>query len=77
MPVMELASTRSHVRAGRDGLRVVIVQIEGGGHTWPGPTQARHLFGKTALDLEGQRPDLEVLPEASMRDPLSVGKKNV
>ena len=56
--------TRKTYGAGRDGAEVVLVVIEGGGHTWPGQEVRRQ--GARQVDAErlGQRPDVGVLPEA-------------
>ncbi len=47
----ELKITRTTYSGGRDGAEVVLIVVEGGGHTWPGrPTPARFL-GKTARNI--------------------------
>lgn len=47
----ELKVTRTTYSGGRDGSEVILIVVEGGGHTWPGrPTPARFL-GKTARNI--------------------------
>jgi polyhydroxybutyrate depolymerase len=36
---------------GKDGAEVVLIEIEGGGHTWPGQTPAIAFLGKSTLDI--------------------------
>jgi polyhydroxybutyrate depolymerase len=36
---------------GKDGTEVVLVEIEGGGHTWPGQKPAFGILGKSTLDV--------------------------
>ena len=45
----DLSVTRTSYGPGRDGAEVVLVVVEGGGHTWPG-RKARFL-GKSALNV--------------------------
>jgi polyhydroxybutyrate depolymerase len=47
----ELKVTRTTYSGGHDGAEVVLIVVEGGGHTWPGrPTPAKFL-GKTARNI--------------------------
>jgi len=36
---------------GKDGAEVVLIEIEGGGHTWPGQKPAIGFLGKSTLDI--------------------------
>jgi polyhydroxybutyrate depolymerase len=36
---------------GKDGAEVVLIEIEGGGHTWPGKKSPIGLIGKSTLDV--------------------------
>jgi len=36
---------------GKDGTEVVLIEIEGGGHTWPGQKSPLALIGKSTLDV--------------------------
>lgn len=36
---------------GKDGAEVVLIEIEGGGHTWPGQIAPISLIGKSTLDI--------------------------
>jgi polyhydroxybutyrate depolymerase len=36
---------------GQDGAEVVLIEIEGGGHTWPGQKSPIRLIGKSTLDI--------------------------
>ena len=56
--------TRKTYGPGKQGAEVVLLVIEGGGHTWPGRSRHRQFLGKVNQADFGQRPDLGVLPEA-------------
>jgi polyhydroxybutyrate depolymerase len=43
--------TRKTYAAGKDGTEVVLVVIEGGGHTWPGMRSPATTLGKSALNI--------------------------
>ena len=43
-----LKVTRKRHPGGRDGTEVVLVEVAGGGHTWPGQVPALRLLGKSA-----------------------------
>ena len=60
----EMKVTRKTYGGGKDGAEVVLVVIEGGGHTWPGQQAARGLHRQVGQEHLGQRPDVGVLPEA-------------
>jgi polyhydroxybutyrate depolymerase len=47
----ELTVTRKTFGAGKDGSEVVLVVIEGGGHTWPGMRSPAIVLGKSALNI--------------------------
>jgi polyhydroxybutyrate depolymerase len=47
----ELKITRKRYAGGRDGSEVVLVVVEGGGHTWPGRAMPFRLLGKTAMTI--------------------------
>jgi polyhydroxybutyrate depolymerase len=47
----ELTVTRNTYAAGTDGTEVVLVVIEGGGHTWPGMRSPAVTLGKSALNI--------------------------
>jgi polyhydroxybutyrate depolymerase len=47
----ELTVTRKTYAAGKDGTEVVLVVIEGGGHTWPGMRSPAKILGKSALNI--------------------------
>ena len=43
--------TRKTYGGGKDGAEVVLVVIEGGGHTWPGQKSPAELLGKSATNI--------------------------
>ena len=47
----EMAVTRKTYGAGHGGTEVVLVVIEGGGHTWPGKKPPAKILGKSALNV--------------------------
>jgi polyhydroxybutyrate depolymerase len=47
----ELKVTRTTYRSGKNGAEVVLVVIEGGGHTWPGMKPAAAVLGESALNI--------------------------
>jgi polyhydroxybutyrate depolymerase len=47
----EMTVTRTTYGAGNDGAEVVLVMIEGGGHTWPGMRSPAAMLGKSALNI--------------------------
>jgi polyhydroxybutyrate depolymerase len=47
----ELTVTRKTYAAANDGTEVVLVVIEGGGHTWPGMKSPTETLGKSALNI--------------------------
>ena len=47
----ELTVTRKTYALGNDGSEVVLVVIEGGGHTWPGVRSPAVTLGKSALNI--------------------------
>ena len=47
----ELTVTRTTYGPGKDGAQVVLVVIEGGGHTWPGKKSPAKILGKSALNI--------------------------
>ena len=47
----EMTVTRKTYAEGKDGTEVVLVVIEGGGHTWPGMRSPVKTLGKSALSI--------------------------
>lgn len=47
----EMKVTRKTFGNGTDGTEVVLVEIEGGGHTWPGKKSPARSLGKSALNI--------------------------
>lgn len=47
----EMKVTRKTYGGGKDGAEVVLIEIEGGGHTWPGQKAPISLIGKSTLDI--------------------------
>jgi polyhydroxybutyrate depolymerase len=47
----ELKVTRTTYGAGKAGAEVVLITIDGGGHTWPGMTPPASFLGKSALSI--------------------------
>ena len=47
----ELKVTRATYGGGKNGAEVILVTIEGGGHTWPGMTPPANFLGKSALNV--------------------------
>lgn len=47
----EMTVTRTTYGGGKDGSEVVLVVIEGGGHTWPGQEPPVGLIGKSAKNV--------------------------
>jgi polyhydroxybutyrate depolymerase len=43
--------TRTRYGGGQDGAEVVLIVIEGGGHTWPGQQPPVDLLGKSAMNI--------------------------
>jgi polyhydroxybutyrate depolymerase len=43
--------TKKTYGPGKDGAEVVLIEIEGGGHTWPGIKSPISLIGKSTLDI--------------------------
>ena len=56
--------TQKTYGGGKDGAEVVLVVIEGGGHTWPGQEPPVKRSGQVDQERLGQRPDVGVLREA-------------
>ena len=50
-PGDEMTVTRTTYGAGREGAEVVLVVIEGGGHTWPGMRSPARIVGKSAMNI--------------------------
>lgn len=50
-PGDEMTVTRKTYGAGKDPAEVVLVTIEGGGHTWPGMKSPAKYLGKSALNI--------------------------
>ena len=46
-----LRVTRRTFGSGRDGSEVVLVVIEGGGHTWPGKKPTAAVLGRSTLNV--------------------------
>ena len=46
-----LTVTRKTYAGGREGTEVVLVEIEGGGHTWPGTRAPAKILGASALNV--------------------------
>lgn len=47
----EMNVSRKSFGLGKDGAEVVLVVIEGGGHTWPGTKSPAEVLGKSALNI--------------------------
>jgi len=47
----EMKVTRKTYGSGKDGAEVVLVVIEGGGHTWPGQKPPVGFMGKSAMNM--------------------------
>jgi len=47
----EMKVTRKSYGGGKDGAEVVLIAIEGGGHTWPGQQPPVGFIGKSALNI--------------------------
>ncbi len=47
----EMTVTRKTYGGGKDGTEVVLVLIEGGGHTWPGMRSPAKILGKSELNV--------------------------
>lgn len=47
----ETTVTRKTYGAGKDGAEVVLIVIEGGGHTWPGVKSPAKTLGRSALNI--------------------------
>lgn len=47
----ELKVTRQTYGPGKDGSQVVLITIDGGGHTWPGQVPPVQLIGKSAMNI--------------------------
>jgi polyhydroxybutyrate depolymerase len=43
--------TRKRWTGGKDGAEVVLYQIDGGGHTWPGRTVRLKFLGPVTMDI--------------------------
>lgn len=43
--------TRKVYGPGKDGAEVVLIEVKGGGHTWPGQQMATPFLGKSSLDV--------------------------
>jgi polyhydroxybutyrate depolymerase len=43
--------TRKTWTGGRDGSEVVLIEIEGGGHTWPGMKPIVEMLGPSTMDI--------------------------
>lgn len=46
-----MKSTRKTWSGGKDGSEVVLIEIEGGGHTWPGQKPIVSLLGDSTMDI--------------------------
>jgi polyhydroxybutyrate depolymerase len=58
--------TRRIYGPGRDDSEVVLVTIEGGGHTWPGRVSTFKFLGPTTLDISAN----DLMWEFFQRHPL-------
>ncbi len=47
----QMKVTRKTYAGGKDGTEVVLVEIEGGGHTWPGKKSPAATLGKSTLNI--------------------------
>lgn len=47
----ELKVTRQEFGPGKDGSEVILIVVEGGGHTWPGQPPPVEFLGKSTLDV--------------------------
>ncbi len=62
----ELKVTRMTYGGGKEGAEVVLITIEGGGHTWPGEPPPVALLGKSATNISAN----ELMWEFFQRHPL-------
>ena len=46
-----MKSTRKTWSGGKDGTEVVLIEIQGGGHTWPGQKPIVSLLGESTMDI--------------------------
>jgi polyhydroxybutyrate depolymerase len=61
--------TRNTYAAGKDGTEVVLVVIEGGGHTWPGMRSPAVTLGKSALNISANNLIWEFFEKHPMKCP--------
>ena len=47
----DMKVTRRTYAGGKDGAEVVLVTIEGGGHTWPGQAPPLGFMGRSAMNI--------------------------
>lgn len=47
----KMKSTRKTWSGGKDGSEVVLIEVEGGGHTWPGQKPIVSLLGESTMDV--------------------------
>jgi polyhydroxybutyrate depolymerase len=47
----DMKVTRQTYGGGKDGSEVVLVTVEGGGHTWPGQKPPVEFIGKSAMNI--------------------------
>jgi len=45
--------TRHQWGPGKGGAEVVLLQVTGGGHTWPGQDPGVNFIGKATMDIDG------------------------
>jgi polyhydroxybutyrate depolymerase len=46
-----MKSTRKTWSGGKDGSEVVLIEIDGGGHTWPGQKPIVSALGESTMDI--------------------------
>jgi polyhydroxybutyrate depolymerase len=51
----EMKVTRKTYPGGKDGAEVVLITIDGGGHTWPGRTPIVSFIGKSATNISANK----------------------
>jgi polyhydroxybutyrate depolymerase len=65
-PDDELVVTRKTFSGGKEGAEVVLITIEGGGHTWPGEPPPFSFLGRSATNVSAN----ELMWEFFQKHPL-------
>lgn len=67
-----MTATRKTWSGGKDGSEVVLIEIENGGHTWPGMKPIVALLGESTMDISAN----DLMWEFFQKHPLRVAQKN-